>query len=93
MDMLSSGENVNTFLKWARSSLFGCIVLCLLLFSLPIILVFSYESATHEGLYFAEFIYIAFVGTIAGVFGGIVFWFTNVKPMRKRLGLDSKQKR
>jgi hypothetical protein len=81
------------FFRWAGTSAFRCVAMVELCFSLPLWMVFSYESAMHEGLTLVRWLYIGLVGAVCGALGGLAFWHISVKPLRKRLGIDKEKKR
>jgi hypothetical protein len=72
------------FLKWASSSFFGHVVLCELLFSLPLALVFMDLNHADGKLTPSWAFYLVVVWALLGMVGAALVWFTISLPLLKR---------
>jgi hypothetical protein len=74
----------NRFFKWASFSLIGNIALSELLFSLPLLIAFTFMSSRDGTLSLALFGYAIVICALGGVVFALIMWFMVARPLIKR---------
>ena len=74
----------NRFFKWASFSLAGNIALSELLFSLPLLIAFTFMSSRDGTLTWALFGYMIVICALGGVVFGLFMWLVVARPFIKR---------
>ena len=74
----------NRFFKWASFSLIGNVAVSELLFSLPLLVAFTFMSSRDGTLTLALFSYVVVICALGGVVFALPMWFMVARPLIKR---------
>jgi uncharacterized membrane protein len=74
----------NRFFKWASFSLVGNIALSELLFSLPLLIAFTFMSSRDGTLTWDLFGYVIVICALGGAVFALFMWFMVARPLIKR---------